>query len=77
MKFSNEFTSENVSNLMLYGAITLAGIDYTGVLDYVLKAFLGGAVWFGFKLLQDHYSVKVRSRSRKQAELNKRKEREP
>ena len=41
-----------------------AGIDYTGVLDYVIKAILGGFVWFGFKLLQDYYSVRVKERAR-------------
>lgn len=58
-------SDEGYGNLFLYGAIMLANIDYIGILDYVLKAILGGAVWFGFKLLQDHYSVRVKNNARK------------
>lgn len=40
----------NVPDMLLTAAIMLAGIDYTGILDYVLKAILGGAIWFGIKV---------------------------
>ena len=60
--------SDGYSNLFLYGTIMFANIDYKGVFDYGLKAFIGGAVWFGFKVLQDYYSVKVREKARR--ELN-------
>ncbi|MBA3681754.1 MAG: hypothetical protein H0W73_11425 [Bacteroidetes bacterium] len=53
--------SDSLSSLFLYSTIMFANIDYKGIVDYLLKAVLGGIVWFGFKLLQDYYSVKVRS----------------
>jgi hypothetical protein len=37
-----------------------ANIDYVGIVDYVIKALLGAAVWYGFKFLQDYYSAKMR-----------------
>ena len=75
MRLYNEIQSENLSNLLLYGAIMFASIDYIGVLDYVIKAVLGGAVWFGFKLLQDYYSVKVKNKAKTQTEIKDGKER--
>lgn len=64
MKLYQHIQSDSTSNLFLYGAIMFANIDYIGVLDYVIKAVLGGGVWFGFKLLQDYYSVKVREKAK-------------
>lgn len=64
MKLLQHIHSENISNLFLYGAIMFANIDYVGVADYLIKAILGGAVWFIFKLLQDHYSEKIRGINR-------------
>ncbi len=59
-QIQNGLHLDNLSNVLLYALIMLAGIDYTGVLDYVIKAILGAAVWFGFKLLQDYYSLKIK-----------------
>lgn len=64
MKLLPDIQSDNLSNLFLYGAIMFANIDYIGIADYLIKAILGGAVWFGFKLLQDHFSVKVKESAR-------------
>ena len=64
MRFYPHIQTENVSNLFLYGAILFANIDYIGITDYVIKALLGGAVWFGFKLLQDYFSVRVKEKAR-------------
>jgi len=64
MKLFQHIQSDSSSNLFLYGAIMFANIDYVGVLDYVVKAILGGGVWFGFRLLQDYYSVRVRERAK-------------
>lgn len=38
--------------------IVLANIDYMGILDYCIKAVLGSAIWFGFKMLSDRYENK-------------------
>lgn len=68
MKLLQHIGADSTSNMLLYGAIMFANIDYVSVADYVIKAILGGAVWFGFKLLQDYYSVKVRRHAHKQHE---------
>lgn len=64
MKLLTNIQNTDTSNLFLYGAIMFANIDYIGIVDYVLKAILGGAVWFGFKLLQDYFSVRVRMKAK-------------
>ena len=64
MKLFQHVQQQDTSNLFLYGAIMFANIDYVGIADYVIKAILGGAVWFGFKLMQDYFSVKVRLKAR-------------
>lgn len=66
MKIIHHIQSENFSNMFLYGAFMLANIDYVGILDYVIKAVLGAAVWYGFKLIQEHYSAKIRQREQQQ-----------
>lgn len=46
----------------LFGAIfnILANLQYFSLLDYTLKAFIGGIVWLGFKLLGDHLSTRYK-----------------
>lgn len=46
------------SQTVLCLLIVVANIDYIGILDYCIKAFLGSAIWFGFKLLADRYDAK-------------------
>ncbi len=56
------------SNLLLTGTIILANVDVAGLLDYGLKALLGGAIWLGYKLTADYLE---RKRKAKDNELNK------
>jgi hypothetical protein len=47
-------TTENTSSsIFLTGAIFLANLDFAGLLDYAIKASVGGAIWLGFKLTAD------------------------
>lgn len=51
--------SENIgSNMLLTGCIFLANIDLTGLTDYAVKAFVGGAIWLGYKLAADKIDKK-------------------
>jgi hypothetical protein len=56
-------SSDNTSNLLLYGTFMFTNIDYNGIVDYLIKAVLGAIVWFGFKLIQDYYSEKIREKA--------------
>ena len=47
------------SQTVLCLIIVVANIDYIGILDYCIKAVLGSAIWFGFKILSDRYSEKI------------------
>ena len=57
-------TQENGSNIFLTGAILLANLDYMGLADYAIKAFIGGVIWMAFKLGGDWMSEKMRSKRR-------------
>ncbi|GAA4468400.1 hypothetical protein GCM10023093_25920 [Nemorincola caseinilytica] len=50
------------SNVLLTGTILLANVDVNGLLDYGLKAFLGGAVWLGYKLTAEYIERKRKQR---------------
>ena len=61
MKLYSLLVSENTSGAFLYLLVTYANIDYISVSDYALKAIIGSAVWFGFRLLGDYYSKKIKN----------------
>lgn len=46
--------TSHFSNVLLTGTILLANVDVNGLLDYGLKAVLGGGVWLGFKLAAEY-----------------------
>jgi hypothetical protein len=46
------------SNIFLTGCILFANLDVTGLLDYALKAFIGGAIWLGYKVTADYIERK-------------------
>ncbi len=50
--------SNSGSNVFLTGTILFANLDYTGLADYAIKALIGGAIWFGYKLSADYFSRK-------------------
>ena len=53
-------TNDHSSNLFLTGTILLANLDYSGLLDYALKACIGGAIWMSFKIAGDYLSNKMK-----------------
>ena len=58
-KTSTENTS---SSILLTGVVFLANLDFVGLLDYALKAGIGGAIWLGYKLTADYIDRKRKSR---------------
>jgi hypothetical protein len=61
-----------INNILLPGAILLANIDVTGLLEYAMKAAAGGAIWFAYKMAAElverrrkRSNAKSRTRSRK------------
>jgi hypothetical protein len=56
-------TSANTSSsIFLTGAIFLANLDFAGLLDYAIKAAVGGAIWLGYKLTADYIDQKRKSK---------------
>ena len=56
----NKNQSENTSgsNMLLTGCILLANLDFSGLLDYAIKAMIGGAIWLGYKITADYIERK-------------------
>lgn len=52
--------TDNTSGLLLTGTLLLAGVDMSGLLDYGLKAFLGGAIWMAFKMAGEYIDRRKR-----------------
>ncbi len=46
------------SNIFLTGTILLANMDFAGLVDYAVKALIGGAIWLGYKLASDYFERK-------------------
>ncbi len=46
-------TGDTASNVFLTGSIFLANLDFSGLMDYALKAVIGGLMWLLFKMLAD------------------------
>mgnify|MGYP000879891192 FL=1 len=51
--------TSNSSSLFLTGTILLANMDYTGLMDYAIKALVGGAIWMAYKIAGDYFSNKA------------------
>lgn len=51
------------SNIFLTGTILFANLDFTGLLDYAVKAFIGGAIWLCYKLTSDYIERKRNKKS--------------
>lgn len=56
-------TTENTSSsIFLTGAIFLANLDFAGLLDYAIKAAVGGAIWLGYKYTADYIDRKRKNK---------------
>ncbi len=54
----NKHSENTSSNILLTGCIFLANLDFTGMLDYAVKAVIGGAIWLGYKVTADYLERK-------------------
>ena len=54
-KSTSETTS---SSIQLTGVVFLANLDFVGLLDYAVKAAIGGGIWLGYKLTADYIDRK-------------------
>ena len=67
----DQTVSTDHSSVFLTGAILLANMDYSGLLDYALRAAIGGAIWMAFKIATEHFGEKVKNKKRKKDEAPK------
>jgi hypothetical protein len=51
-------TSDTGSSIFLTGCILLANLDFAGLLDYAVKALIGGGIWLGYKAAADYIDRK-------------------
>jgi hypothetical protein len=56
--------SDNTSqSIFLTGFILLANLDFAGLLEYGLKAAIGGGIWLAYKLIADRIDRKKRNKA--------------
>jgi hypothetical protein len=65
-------TGDTASNIFLTGSIFLANLDFAGLMDYALKAVIGGFMWLLFKMVADHIERKRNERPGKKTVPKKR-----
>lgn len=53
------------SNVFLTGCILLANLDFAGLLEYAVKAAIGGAVWLGYKVTADWLTERKKRKQQK------------
>ena len=54
----NKPSDNTGSNVFLTVCILLANLDFAGLLDYAVKAVIGGAIWLGYKVTADYIERK-------------------
>lgn len=57
-------TQDSSTNIFLTGAILFANLDYGGLVEYAIKAAIGGMVWMGFKLASDWLGEKFKRKGK-------------
>jgi len=58
MTMETRHTGNTGSSMLLTGCIFLANLDFTGLLDYAVKALIGGGIWLGYKMTADYIERK-------------------
>lgn len=53
-------STDSGSSLFLTGTILLANMDYNGLMDYAIKALVGGAIWMAYKIAGDFLSERMK-----------------
>ena len=50
------------SNIFLTGVMLFANMDFSGFMDYAIKALIGGIAWLGFQALNDYRTRKKQNK---------------
>jgi hypothetical protein len=58
----NHTNTDSSSNMFLTGTILLANLDYSGLADYAVKAFVGGVIWMSFKIAGEYISERLKKK---------------
>ncbi len=66
MEKTQSTTDSSSSSLFLTGTILLANMDYTGLMDYAIKALIGGAIWMAYKIAGDVLSTRMGNKNKKE-----------
>ena len=53
-------STDGTGNMLLTASILFANIDYSSLMDYAIKALVGGAIWMAFKIGGEYFSDKIK-----------------
>lgn len=69
----SKILSYDLNSTFLYLFILFADLDYASITDYTVKAVIGGAIWFAFKVASDFYLRIAQARSKRNEQSKKEK----
>ncbi len=55
-------STDGTGSMLLTASILFANIDYSSLIDYAIKAFVGGAIWMAFKVGGEYFSNKIKKK---------------
>lgn len=55
-------SNDGTGNMLLTASILFANIDYSSLIDYAIKALVGGAIWMAFKVGGEYFSDKIKKK---------------
>lgn len=61
-------TFEKTDGMLLMVTIVAANIDYIGLIDYALKALVGGIIWVAFRIYAEKQVEKLRNKKQSKSE---------
>ena len=62
---------DSSSSVFLTGAILFANVDSSSLMEYAIKAGIGGAIWMAFKLATDFINIKLKAKKKKPCRTGK------
>lgn len=63
--------NDSSSSVFLTGTILFANVDSSSLIEYAIKAAIGGAIWMGFKLAADYVNLKLKAKKKKSCPTGK------
>ena len=62
---------DSSSSVFFFFFILFANVDSSSLMEYAIKAGIGGAIWMAFKLATDFINIKLKAKKKKPCRTGK------